>query len=283
VPDQNKDQGQKVPPERPRRPLLFGPDGEAYYGSEKEEHPQETNAVALHRRWYRKARSKDAEFWQAVAAWAIVVVSVPTVYLARASLTETANQVAIMQEQLSASMEFFRIGEQAWIELEPIKPALFHSGGNGFGKLFQYDAYIKNVGKTPAREITMKAITPFSGTSLGDDAGNLQRTQNMLNRGIHGGDHLSNRIPKVLAPGSTSPVPLRLTGQEPQYLDSGALYSYLIGRIDYEDAFSIKHWKTFCFFVVNARGELWQCKEGNNSGQDADPSQPAMSEPRRLW
>ena len=124
-----------------------------------------------------------------------------------------------------------------------------------------------------ARDIALRAATPAGvGTSLGDNADQIGSAQDTLMR-EHLGDQ--NRLPKVLAPGAISSVPLTLNAQAPQYFKNGATYWHLIGRIDYTDAFSVKHWMKFCFFVSNPRGDLLNCHEGND--EDRNPESPPTS------
>jgi hypothetical protein len=79
-------------------------------------------------------------------------------------------------------------------------------------------------------------------------------------------------IPKVLAPNTSSPVPIILHGQQPQYFPNNEWVSYLIGRVDFTDSFGIPHWVKFCFFVANPRGELWNCKEENDEDRNSENS-----------
>lgn len=83
---------------------------------------------------------------------------------------------------------------------------------------------------------------------------------------------IDNPVPKVLGPNTISAVPVILYGQEPQRFPKGDWVSYLIGRIDYTDEFGVPHWLKFCYFVVNAKGDLWNCKEGNE--EDRNPENP---------
>jgi len=83
---------------------------------------------------------------------------------------------------------------------------------------------------------------------------------------------VNNPVPKVLAPNTSSAIPVVLNGQEPQYFPKDEWVSYLIGRVDYTDAFGIDHWMKFCFFVADSRGILWNCKEGND--EDRNPELP---------
>jgi len=135
--------------------------------------------------------------------------------------------------------------------MEPVKPILFVKDDT-MGASFNYEIYLKNVGMTVARDIVMRACRVSSASDMGDDADQMRRTQERLLSGDQRG--VNNRVPKVLAPNTVSAVPLWLHAQEPQGSGAGSFYSLLIGRVDYVDAFSIKHWMTFCYVVANARG-----------------------------
>lgn len=263
-----------MPSNHPTDPLLFGPDGKAYNSSREETVPQAQRSEATVAHWYRNISDKGPEFWQAVAAWSLVVLSALTVYIAQGTLAETASQVAIMQRQLAANSEYFRISERAWVELEPVKPVLLAPARNGFPSGFQYDIFIRNVGNTPARNVTMK-VGSLSRMGELDSAEESSRIQSMMLSGAIGA-HIDMNVPSSLAPNAATPVPVRVTGQAPVYFEGAAMRSHLIGRIEYLDVFSVKHWKTFCFFVATPRGELWHCKVGNDQGQDPDhgPTQP---------
>jgi hypothetical protein len=55
--------------------------------------------------------------------------------------------------------------------------------------------------------------------------------------------------------------------------NSRQFYDYLIGRIDYEDVFYIKHWRKFCFVAADSKGNLRDCKYGND--EDRNPELPS--------
>lgn len=183
---------------------------------------------------------------------------------------EAKLQALIAKKSLKNSIESFRIDERAWVELEPIKPILFAKADEFISASFNYDIYPKNVGKTVARNIEMRAAHMCSGIEAGDNADYIRRAQDML---LHVNVGQNNRITKVLAPNTVSAVPFVLHAQAPQY----AFYHFLYGRIDYTDAFSIKHWMKFCYIVNNSRGELVSCKEGN----DEDHNPETLPEARR--
>ncbi|HLJ91239.1 MAG TPA: hypothetical protein VKZ53_30860 [Candidatus Angelobacter sp.] len=64
---------------------------------------------------------------------------------------------------------------------------------------------------------------------------------------------------KILGSGVTSFAPFQLPGQEPRF----ERYGFLVDRIDYADAFTDRHWSTFCFFI-DADGALRYCQQGTD-------------------
>lgn len=188
----------------------------------------------------------------------------------------------IFQGQLTESSESFRIDERAWIELEPIKPAQLFSPATNFipRNSFTYELYPKNFGKTIARDVAMKAGVSGGSEDFGDSADQMARWQDkfLLNQFTEMGTGKPvvvppSPIPKVLAPGVSTPVPYVVHAQSPQYSNNGhAMYDYVVGRVDYTDQFNVPHWIKFCFFVRNPRGELTSCQYGND--EDRNPETP---------
>ena len=58
--------------------------------------------------------------------------------------------------------------ERAWIEIEPIKPVVI--APLPLGKVFSYSIYPKNVGRTAARNIVVRAQNTSGDASLGENA-----------------------------------------------------------------------------------------------------------------
>lgn len=181
-------------------------------------------------------------------------------------------------DSLNRSIEQFRLDERARIVLEPPEPKLRAPTSETYrGALFTYEFFLKNVGKTSALKIAVRAprASIDGALTLGDDPSQIESVQKMLRTdtifpGVNRNDQvilLSERNAKVLAPGAKSFSPFELYGQEPRF----QRYRYLIGRIDYEDVFGIKHWNTFCFFI-NPGGALAYCLEGND--EDRNPKLP---------
>lgn len=217
----------------------------------------------------KQERRKTIKFWAEVSG--VFVLLVYTGF--------TGYQACLMRKSTNATVEFFRTDERAWIEIDPIKPVLFITRRKDIPRNdFRYEIYPRNVGKTPARNVSMKAETTASGEAFGTDAHSIATTQdkflNLKFRDAATGrpvDISGPPIPRVLAPNTTAPVPFVLYGQEPQIFPNGhAFYDYLVGRIDYVDQFGVAHWMKFCFFVINQRGELRYCEYGNDEDRNAE-------------
>jgi hypothetical protein len=185
-------------------------------------------------------------------------------------------QNTIASVQLRQSIESFRMDERAWVELEPIQGVPFTPKDAKFGASFRYPISPKNVGKTVATNVQLRALrNGIAGSrEMGDDAKQISWLQDQLLLGKVTNESptmpLVTPIPQTIAPQTESPVPVLLVGQEPQPPPNYEYVSYIVGRIDYTDAFSVSHWKKFCYFVSNYRGELMQCQEGNDEDKNAE-------------
>jgi hypothetical protein len=169
---------------------------------------------------------------------------------------------------LKASIDSFRTDERAWVEIEPIKPLLLTHSESDIGDIFTCNIYLHNLGKTVATNISVRAEGPMSTNGWDENAQVVTGSQDRIPKVIP-----SSRVQRVLAPNEIAAAPFRLTCPAPQTFKSGGqLIHYLIGRIDYVDQFRIAHWKRFCYFVVNNRGEIWNCQQGNQ--EDNNPETP---------
>jgi hypothetical protein len=178
---------------------------------------------------------------------------------------------------LDASIEASRMDQRAWVEVEPIKAIFIAPADDKFGATFKFQIYPRNVGRTAAYDIVVRAENAGSSGEFGHNLRGITMTQDRLFKDAATGARITdpppNPIPKVLAPGTVSPVPFTLAGQEPKRFDTGTvLYEYLIGRIDYTDIFRVNHWMRFCFILINGRGELSSCEVGND--EDRNPEKP---------
>ena len=192
------------------------------------------------------------------------------------------DQLAESRKATAAATQNFMLDERAWIELEPIKPILLASPTAKFGAAFRYDVYPKNVGKTAAHDVVVKAQSSSASIGLGSHADWMKNYQDkmLLDKFKENGTDKAvivpkNPVPKILAPGTISAVPFSMNGQEPKIFSNDEWVSYLVGRVDYVDQFQVPHWMKFCLFVANSRGELWACQEGND--EDHNPETPAAA------
>jgi hypothetical protein len=211
------------------------------------------------------------------ATWGAVVAASVYAFIAGFQSCQMVKQNRIATDALWQSTQSFRIDERAWIGLDPLKGTMFAPKTDKIGAAFKYPIYIRNFGKTVARGIQLRASRNGSQSSItmGDNAEAIKWAQDKLLVGeIPSASDIpiSNPVPKVLAPNTASSVPITLNGQEPQYFTKDVWVSYLIGRVDYTDAFGVPHWVKFCFFVADAQGNLWNCKEGND--EDSNPEDP---------
>jgi hypothetical protein len=205
--------------------------------------------------------------------WTEVVTAVLTVILAIAAIVSAwlfQGQLTEARKTTRISLESFRVDQRAWIEIQPSQPTLKSPASDPFGALFIYNIFPRNVGKTAAYDIVATATrgAPMSALSLGDNADEIASHQRML-QGNHFGmpdDLIFRRVPRMLGPGDVSDAPFDMYGQEPQK----GLYQFLIGRVDYSDAFQIQHWVTFCFFIADGKGNIQYCKYGNDTDRNSE-------------
>lgn len=159
----------------------------------------------------------------------------------------------------------FNPEDRAWLEVGHIDEAIASPDRLSAGH-FQYGVYPKNVGKSVANDVLVLALEATDGASFMSNRQSIKSHQDQLffasgaNRGSAGGPG-----PESLAPGEQGAVGAYAAGSEPKRLPDGFLvYSYILGRIDYIDVFGEPHWTHFCFYVLNAKGELGSCAYGND-------------------
>jgi len=225
---------------------------------------------------------KRNNFWKSIerlAAIVAAVLSLVAVIFTYCTLQQITRQANVAQRQLEASIESFRVDERAWIELEPPAPILkVLASPTYWGSLFTYDCFLKNVGRTAAFNIAVRAPrgATMAALAFGDNSEYVGRYQEALRRdavfpkAMNPEDRvilLSERNSKTLGPGVRAFSPFQMYGQEP----SDGTYRFLIGRIDYEDAFGVSHWSTFCFFI-DTGGQLRYCREGNDKDRNPEIS-----------
>ena len=212
------------------------------------------------------------------ATWCAFGAALIYAFISAMQWHEMIKQSRFASVTLRQSIESFRVDERAWVELEPIKATPFSARTEKIGASFSYPIQIRNFGKTVARGVTLRASRngTQSSIAMGDSAEQIAWEQDKLLLGkvpTAAEIPILIAVPSVLAPNTSSPVPAVLYGQEPQYFPNGQWVSYIVGRVDYTDTFGVPHWVKFCFFVANPRGELWNCKEGND--EDRNPEMPS--------
>jgi len=228
----------------------------------------------LHERRSKKEKENSAERADRITANATFAIAFLTAVIAivgilqymvfSGQLEEMRTASTLMKGQLNLTSDLFRMSERAWIEISPIKSALFHPRDDKFPASFNYEISIKNTGKSVARDIKIRSVTPSTGMASGADAEFIKFNQDiMLGKIPTAADISVNKAgPRALAPNAALAIPFVPHGQEPDTRNPQWV-NYLIGRIDYADIFEIPHWVTFCFFVIR-RGELQYCQEGND-------------------
>jgi hypothetical protein len=243
--------------------------------------PMPSEVLRYFRAWLRGFH-RDREKSKA-ADWAMVG-------LTALGLIAAGISAVFVYLQLRDAQDNFRVDERAWIELEPIKLTESNTPIPGFPKAphtgLKFEIRPKNVGKTVAREIDLKAIAVDGPESLAHDARELAETQDQFFMGqIHSWpDNVALTPPKtptlrVLAPGAVAPVPLEVLARPPREAKPDSENPqeqvrrvwYIIGRIDYLDEFSVNHAMKFCYFVTNDKGALDICEYGNEEDHNTKP------------
>jgi hypothetical protein len=220
--------------------------------------------------WWDAPREKSK-----AADWAVTFLTIMIAIAAIWSARLFQNQLTEARKATNFAAQSFRVDERAWIEFDPVKPAPYSPRTDKFGALFEYDLYIKNVGKSVARDIEFRANRSgeYGSIAHGNDAKGMAWTQDQLILGkVPSGADIpfQNPFEKTLAPNTTATNPFVFRGQEP----INGMTNFLVGRIDYCDAFGVKHWKKFCFLVVNPKGEFWPCREGNDEDRNSEDLTP---------
>jgi hypothetical protein len=186
---------------------------------------------------------------------------------AAASAADTA------QRSLKQSIESFRIDERAWVEIGNIDKTVF-APSPPFGTTFKIGIYLKNVGKTVATDVKIHIDNIDDVASFSENEKAIRMFQDQLFREMGTGKKSltpDKPGPHTLAPGELSAVPVYSGGQEPtKWGENNYRYSFILGRIDYIDAFKTKHWKRLCFFITNSHGEMGHCQYGNDEDENAE-------------
>lgn len=207
----------------------------------------------------------------------MIAASEAQAYAARSFATSTVNinrgigdAVTKLGRQTDNAEAFFEMDERAWVEIGSIDKTIY-SPSLPLPTTFKFAIYPKNIGKTLARDLRISLINSNAGVDLMSSKHGIKMSQNQLFR--ESGNPKKRSIipdvpgPQTLAPGEQSVVPVYAGGSEPQY----GRYSYILGKLSYIDAFGVQHWKHFCFFVANAKGEMGDCQYGNDEDNNSEP------------
>jgi hypothetical protein len=210
-----------------------------------------------------------------VISFATLVLLVLTVYYAHNQWTEakrTADASVCAATAATRSVRnaeiSFRTDERAWVVIGDIirlekAPAYYP---NNPGKYFGFKFTPKNIGKTVAREVRIHLISPEFDIPFTIDRRRIQEAEDKFSLMTLYPNYPG---PQSLAPNANSSIPIEVAARDPD----GTKYNFILGRIDYVDAFSVRHWTHFCFFVKNSDGELGHCEYGND--QDSNPETPS--------
>jgi hypothetical protein len=179
-----------------------------------------------------------------------------------------------LAQQAGDAETFFRTDERAWVEIGKIDTRVLPPNPP-FRTIFKFGIYPKNYGKTVATDVRIHIDNVDTWGSFNDSKRGIRMFQDQL---FHeSGSAKRHRTPdkpgpQTIAPGELSIVPVYSAGQEPRRDGDNFTYTFILGRIDYIDAFRVQHWMRFCFMVTNASGELAHCQYGND--EDANPETP---------
>lgn len=226
---------------------------------------------------YKHEKDKWEKFKEGAEVFGIFLLLVYTfytikMYCANKQAADAALSAAnTAQKTLTQSVENFRIDERAWIEIGKIEKIAHPPPPPQFGKIFKFGIYPKNVGKTVATNVRAHIDNTRGSISFNSDEKAIRATQDQTWRDANTGNRIAtpdNPGPQSIAPGDLSVVPLFAGGEEPKGSGNSLRYTYILGRFDYWDAFSVEHWKRFCFVIYDADGNLENCQYGN----DEDPN-----------
>jgi hypothetical protein len=211
----------------------------------------------------RKSRRRAWKPWLEVAA---VVIALIVAVLTLLAVRVANHQTKAATEQLRFNVEAFRTDERAWIEIDSIR-ARADPPAAGFPQSFKYDVYLKNVGKTAARNAVLRRVQ--QGGSALPSAASIDIAQKQLLSSTSRSDPKvpPYPLPTSFAPNAVLPIPFTIGGNVPQ----NNVYQAIIGRVDYADVFGTPHWMTFCFVVWNLAGDLQYCEYGNDEDNNAPP------------
>ena len=194
-----------------------------------------------------------------------------TAKLINGNINAAVGELALQAQDSERS---FRTDERAWIEIGKIETSI-HPPDPPFGITFKYNIFLKNYGKTVATDVRVHIDNIDADTSFGDNQRAIRMSQDQLFK-ISGTNKRitepNNPGPQTIAPQELTTIPIFSGGQEPKKWGNSFRYTFVLGRIDYNDAFGKSHWMRFCYMAMNSKGELGHCTYGNE--EDSNPENP---------
>jgi hypothetical protein len=201
----------------------------------------------------------------------------------QATLTKMQDQTDAMNrlaaeavKQTADSQNRFRTDERAWVEIDRIEKTDTIPPDPPFSTIFRFNFFFKNFGKTVATQVRVRVDNIEGSPTFMSNEKEIRMYQDRLWRDAATGKRIKmpdKPGPQTIAPGATS-HPISSVGQEPVHHGNDFRYSYILGRVDFVDAFDTDHWMKFCFIVQNNKGELGNCQYGNYEDHNPEKSQP---------
>jgi len=182
------------------------------------------------------------------------------------------------RDAVNNSVVQFRTDERAWLELEPLTDAKAILSERAKqeapdARPLARNVIIKNYGRTIAKDISIRVTFSSEPETYGNDSENLKIAEEALRLGKNTNTDPSKAIyifrpsiPKSLAPQTPLIAPFPIGGIEYQ-TNKESRQPFVVGRIDYVDAFGVCHWKTFCLHITK-EGQSY-CQAGND--EDTNP------------
>ncbi len=179
---------------------------------------------------------------------------------------------------LTLSEANYRRDERAWVVVDQMSIIESYPGDDKFPASWKYGLYVRNVGKTIARDVRIHIDKAFGTGELSKHG--VYLFQMRAFKGMHGKPFSPDaRGPESLAPGERSAIPVLTSGSAPQRFPGSSAVGIdnIIGRIDYIDAFNVRHWRTFCYYAFDEKGDLIHCLSGNDQDQNPEPAVSSVS------
>ena len=177
------------------------------------------------------------------------------------------NQLHTMREQTKASVVAFQTDERAWIGFKFMEGPITFT----LGKSFLVPTQLINTGKTPAKDVhgnivvgVFKKVESLDFTYSPGHAHYFVQAGTIFPNGTitESFEGIQHDIDKAEA--------IILTPSLRGELFSGESLLIVYGRMDYSDIFGVKHWTTYCRYVLHPERISDQCTRYN----DTDSNQP---------